>query len=705
MKNDYAKKAKELLNKMTLQEKIGQLCMYAVFELDEQGVPKCEGLQTALENGLVGSIIQGKSDFSSILFEMQKTIMEKSRLKIPLLFNIDLIHGFDTVMPIPLAAACSFDTDLVEKATAATAIEATSCGAHWTNSPMIDISRDARWGRIIESQGEDPYLAGEMAKAYVRGYQNDESYMMSTLKHFAAYGACEGGRDYDCAEVSENTMLNTYLIPFKAGVQAGADAVMAAFNTIENIPASGNKKYLKDILRDNFGFNGIILSDASSVFELTNHGYCEDKKASAKRAIDATVDVELGTNCYSTSLEQLIKNGEVDEEQINIAVLRILEMKYKLGLFDDPFKYFKKDKSVRFCEKHLALSEKLASESAVLLENNGVLPLNKNSKIALIGESARSPYLCGSWQSSEREKETVTIEQGLLAEGFDIVGVSENFEIRYAEGASYDADTVIFVVGSAKGIDNGGEAASRTDLDFPEEVKRCYDYLLSRNKKVIVLVCSGIPRIINVFKRADALVYCWQLGSRSGSAIAKLLSGEYNFSGKLSVTFPRDVGQLPIYYNRKPTGRPYFSTKRDYNFMVRYRYGENYPQYPFGYGLSYSKFSYKNFRAEKSVIHGNEELKVFVDIQNESEVLGTEVVQLYLQDTVAEISRPVKELKGFQRVTLLPHEKKTICFTITNEKLSYYHPDGTFSADAGEFVAYIGGDSDTNLSLTFSLID
>lgn len=704
MENDYKKRAQILLDKMTLEEKIGQLCMYAVYRLDEQGVPQCDGLQEALENGLVGSVIQGMSDFSSALYEMQKTIVEKSRLKIPLLFNIDLIHGFDTIMPIPLAAACSFDTDLVEKATAATAAEAAACGAHWTNAPMIDIVRDPRWGRVCESQGEDTYLAGEMAKAYVRGYQNKDNYMMSTLKHFAAYGACEGGRDYDCAEVSENTMLNTYLPPFKTGVEIGADAVMASFNTIENIPASGNKKYLKGVLRDKFGFNGVILSDAASVLELVNHGYCEDKKDSAKSAIDATMDVELGTDCFATSLKQLVEKGEIDEKQIDDAVLRVLEMKYKLGVFDDPFKYFKKDKSVLFCEEHLALSEKLASESAVLLENNGVLPLRNTSKIALVGECVRSPYLCGAWQNSSRENDTVTIEQGLLAEKFDIVGVSENYDVRAAETASYGADTVIFAVGSANKADNGGEAASRMDLEFSDEVKYCYDYLLSRNKKVIVLVCTGGPRIVNVFKRADALVYCWHLGSRSGSAIAKLLSGKYNFSGKLSVTIPRNMGQIPIYYNRKPTGRPFKAAMQDWLFQVRYRYGENYPQYQFGYGLSYSKFAYGDFRAEKEIIRRGEKLKVYVEVRNESDVQGTEVVQLYVQDPVAEISRPLRELKGFKRVSLLPHEKKIVCFNITEEELAYYHEDGKFSADVGKFNLYVGGDSNANLSLTFSLI-
>lgn len=700
---NYKEKAKALLKKMTLEEKIGQLCMYAVYSLDEQGVPKCDGLQEALENGLVGSVIQGMSDFTPAIYKMQETIMEKSRLKIPLLFNIDLIHGFDTIMPVPLAAACSFDTDLVEKATAATAAEAAACGTHWTNSPMLDISRDARWGRVCESQGEDPYLAGEMAKAYVRGYQNEENYMMSTLKHFAAYGACEGGRDYDSAEVSENTMLNTYLVPFKAGVEAGADSVMASFNTVENIPASGNKKYLKHILREKFGFDGVILSDAASVLELIKHGYCEDEKASAKRALDATMDVELGTNCFAKHLKQLVENGEVQEEQIDAAVLRVLETKYKLGLFEDPFKYFKKDKSVLFCEEHLALSEKLASESAVLLENNGVLPLRKTSKIALVGECVRSPYLCGAWQHSSREKDTVTIEQGFQAEGFHIVGVSENFDVRAAEAAAYDADTVVFAVGSANKEDNGGEAASRMNLEFPEEVKRCYDYLLSRNKKVIVLVWAGGPRIVNVFKRADALVYCWHLGSRSGSAIAKLLSGEYNFSGKLVVTIPRDVGQIPIYYNRKPSGRPFKAAMQGWPFQVRYRFGENYPQYPFGYGLSYSKFAYSNLRTEKQTICRGEALKVYVDVLNDSDVCGTEVAQLYVQDPVAEVSRPIRELKAFERVTIAPHEKKTVCFVITEEKLSYYHEDGTFFADAGKFVLFAGGDSNADLSLTFSL--
>lgn len=701
-KTTCKERAKKLLREMTLREKIGQLSLRGLGELDEQGVPKSRDVHGQVARGEVGTIIYICNEGSAeVTRELQRIAVEESRLKIPLLMNVDMIHGLETVFPTPLAAACSFNTALVERAAKAAAMEATTCGANYTNAPMVDLARDPRWGRIAESQGEDPYLAGEMGKAYVRGYQNDERFMMATLKHYAAYGACEGGRDYDTAEVCENTMLNAYLVPFREGVKEGAASVMSAFNAIENVPASGNKKYLRDVLRGKFGFNGIVISDAMSVPEMMAHGYCETPADCAYRALKAGLDIELGTDCYANELEGLIQKGLVREEEIDEAVLRVLEQKFALGLFEDPYKYYG-DKSVLCCDEHLALSEELALQSAVLLENDGVLPLKKGTKVAIVGRFAESRELCGCWQYSTKQELTVTVKEGLEAQGFEIVGVSNGYGLTEAEIASYEADVVVFTIGEAAAETD--EARSKHSLEFPEEVRRCFDYLKGRNKRVVTLVFALRPRIVNPFKYSNALAYCWHLGQRTGSAIAKLLSGKENFSGKLCVTIPRTEGQLPVYYNRKRGGRPFLPDRQDYRFQIRYDDGENYPQYVFGYGLSYGHFIHGTPVLEKTTMERGEKLTLSLTVKNAGERDGTEIVQLYIRDKVAEVVRPERELKGFQRVFLRAGETKTVEFEISEEMLAYYHSDGEYGADAGEFIAFVGGDSTTRNAIGFSLV-
>lgn len=694
-------RAAALLKTMTLTEKIGQLSLMGMGGLDEQGVPENKVLFQKVAEGKCGFVIQLNGDYAQTTRELQRIAVEETRCKIPLLFNADVIHGLETVFPIPLAAACSFDCELVEKTAKAAAKEAAAYGIHYTNAPMVDVSRDPRWGRICESQGEDPYLAGEMAKAYVRGFQNEESYVMATLKHYAAYGACEGGRDYDVAEVCENTMLNAYLIPFREGVKAGADSVMSSFNCIENVPASGNKKYLKDILRGRFGFKGIVLSDAMSVPEMMAHGYCETPADCAYRAMKAGLDVELGTDCYEMNLSKLVQEGAILETEIDEAVLRVLEKKFELGLFDDPYKYFGYDRSAVYCEKHLALSEKLAGESVVLLENNGVLPLRMGAKLALVGPFARNRDFCGAWQDSSRQKDSTTLEEAFLSQGFELTGISEDYNLMRAEEVTYGADVVIFAIGEA--WYESGEAHSKYDIGFSSECAKCFHYLKSRGKEVVTLVFAGRPMIVNDFKYADALAFCWHLGQRTADATVKLLSGALNFSGKLCVTVPRTTGQLPINYNRKNVGRPYLPDRQDYRFQVRYDDGENFPQYVFGYGLSYSAFSYGEVSVCADAWETEKKLTVTAEVRNEGSVDGVETVQLYLRDPFAEVVRPNRELKGFQRVFLRAGERKTVTFELNEESLSYYHSDGRYFADGGEYIVYVGGNSSTQNQEKFYL--
>ncbi|MBO4252122.1 MAG: glycoside hydrolase family 3 C-terminal domain-containing protein [Clostridia bacterium] len=693
-------KAEKLLKQMTLTEKIGQLVLCAGCNVDDKGVPDSFDLVRLLKEGKCGSVIVQPQDMSYATDFMQKIAVEESRLHIPLFINCDMIHGFETVFPIPLASACSFDTELVEKCAEMSAKEAYACGVRYTNAPMVDISRDPRWGRIAESQGEDPFLAGEMAKAYVRGYQNDDKYVMATLKHYAGYGASEGGRDYDIVEMNENTMLNTYLVPFREGVEAGADSVMTGFNALENVPISGNKKYLRDILRAKFGFNGIVISDAGSINEMMPYGVCRDIKECNEKAIAAGVDIDLGGVAYPNGLEESVLAGRVDERLIDEAALRVLEKKYELGLFEDP--YSKKDKRCVFSAEHLDLSEKLAIESAVLLKNDGVLPVAQSDKIAIIGKFAESKDLLGCWQNSSKTQELSTLKEAFYAAGYNVVGVSSSYDNKSVEQAVKDADTVIFTCGEYS--EENGEAHSKHRLRLTTEEADCFAHLKAMNRKIVSLVFAGRPLIIDELD-CGALVYCWDLGHRTADAIVKLLSGKSNFSGKLAVTIPADEGQLPIYYAKKKLGRPYQPENSAWRFQCRYEDGGNEPLYPFGYGLSYSKFKYKNLKVANNTLKMGESLDLSVEVENDSDIDGVEVVQLYINDVVSEVCRPIKELKDFKRVKIRAHDTVVVNFSLSEEKFKYYHIDGGFKADSGEFVIFVGSDSNAADFVKIELTD
>ena len=689
-------KAKQIVEKMTLTEKIGQLILYAGCNVDDKGVPDNPGLINHIREGRVGSIIAQPQDLSKTVDALQKIAVEESRLHIPLFINADMIHGFETVFPIPLACACSFDTKLVEACAKMSAQEAVACGVRYTNAPMVDIARDPRWGRIAESQGEDPYLAGEMAKAYVRGYQNDDAYVMATLKHYVGYGACEGGRDYDVVEINENTMLNTYLPPFNEGIQQGADSVMTGFNVLNNIPISGNHRYLREILRDKFGFDGIVISDASSINEMLIYGICKDLEECCEKAMFAGVDIDLGGISYSQALEKAVLSGKVSEALIDEAVLRILEKKYVLGLFENP--YSQENKSCVFSKKHLDLAEQLALESAVLLKNNGVLPLSKNKKIAIIGKYADCKDVLGCWQNSSHTEEISTLQEVFLKNRYTIVGTSQSYDTENVKNAIKDAEVIIFTCGEYS--EQSGEAHSRQNLHLTQEEIVCYQYLKSKTQNIVSLIFGGRPLIINELDEG-AIVYCWHLGHKTAEAIEKLLSGECNFSGKLAVTIPKSEGQIPMYYAKKKLGRPYEKERTDWRFQAKYEDGENEPAYVFGYGLSYSQFTYKNLRIDRELLSQNEQLQVRIDIENISNCDGVESVQLYINDVVSEVIRPMKELKAFKRVKIKARECVTVEFALTEKDLSYYHGNGDFKADEGQFEIFVGENSNANNKIQF----
>ena len=695
-----SEKAKKLLAHMTLTEKIGQLVLCAGCNVDDKGVPDSFDLVRLLREGKCGSVIVQPQDMSVATDFMQKIAVEESRLRIPLFINCDMVHGFETVFPIPLASACSFDTELVRKCAEMSAKEAYACGVRYTNAPMIDVSRDPRWGRIAESQGEDPFLAGEMAKAYVKGYQNGDNYVMATLKHYAGYGASEGGRDYDIVEVNENTMLNTYLVPFREGVSAGADSVMTGFNALDNVPISGNRKYLKEILREKFGFDGIVISDAGSINEMLLYGVCKDIAECNEKAIEAGVDIDLGGVAYPNGLEESVLAGRVDENLIDRAVLRVLEKKYELGLFENP--YSQSDKSCVFSEKHLELAEELATESAVLLRNDASLPIKKGEKIAVIGKFALSKDLLGCWQNSSKTEELTTLDKAFAGAGYNVVSVSPSYSLGETAKAVKDADTVIFTCGEYS--EENGEAHSKHNLRLREEETDCFKYIKNSGKKVVSLIFAGRPLVIGDID-SGALVYCWDLGHRTADAIVKLISGERNFSGKLAVTVPADEGQLPVYYAKKKLGRPYQPERSEWRFQCRYDDGCTEPEYVFGYGLSYSKFKYKNLKAINPVCKKGENINLSIEVENDSDTDGTEIVQLYINDAVAEITRPIRELKDFKRVEIKAHDTVTVIFSVSEEKLKYYHIDGSFAADSGEFIIYVGGDSNAKDFVKIQLVD
>ncbi|WP_273276601.1 beta-glucosidase BglX [Maribacter polysiphoniae] len=726
-----------LLNKMTLDEKIGQLNLPGAGDVIT-GQAKSSDIANKIAAGKVGGLLSLTT--VEKIREVQKIAVEKSRLKIPLLFGLDVIHGYKTTFPIPLGLSTSWDIPLIEKTARMAAQEASADGINWTFSPMVDISRDPRWGRVSEGSGEDPYLGSEIAKAMVRGYQGDDltknNTIMSCVKHFALYGAPEAGRDYNTVDMSRIRMYNEYLPPYKAAIDAGVGTVMASFNEIDGIPATGNKWLLTDLLRKQWGFEGFVVSDYTGVNEMIAHGM-GDLQTTSALALNAGLDMDMVGEGFLTTLSKSLTEGKIKIEQIDNAVRRILKAKYDLGLFDDPYKYCDVNRAKKeiFTKENRYFAREVATQSMVLLKNeNQLLPLKRTGTIALIGPLANtSENMAGTWSVSTEQSKSIALLEGIR----EVAG--KKVKIHYAKGSNltYDAelekratmfgkglnrdersdaellnealeiaskaDVIVAALGESSEF--SGESSSRTNLEIPDAQKDLLKALLKTGKPVVLVLFTGRPLVLKEeSKTVPAILNVWFPGSEAGLAISDVLFGDVNPSGKLTATFPQNVGQIPIFYNHKNTGRPLQNKDGKFvKFTSSYIDESNEPVYPFGYGLSYTSFNYDNLQLSSDKMSGNDTIKVTVDVSNTGDFEGKEVVQLYVRDLVGSVTRPVKELKGFQKVALKKGETKSLTFSLTQEDLKFYNYDLDFVAEFGEFEVFVGGSSDTTQKATFTL--
>jgi beta-glucosidase len=725
-------KVDSVLQLMTLEEKIGQMNQYNGF-WDVTGPSPKEG-QAALKyanlkKGLVGAMlnVKGVKEVKAI----QKIAVEETRLHIPLLFGFDVIHGYKTISPIPLAEAASWDLEAIRKSAAIAAEEAAAVGVNWTFAPMVDISRDARWGRVMEGAGEDPYLGSKIAYARVKGFQGDDLSSVKSIaacaKHFAGYAFAEAGRDYNSVDLSESTLQNIIFPPFKACVDARVKTFMNSFNDLNGTPATGNAYLQRNILKGDWGFSGFVVSDWGSINEMIAHGYAKDSKDAANIAVNAGSDMDMESYAYVDHLAALVKEGKVKEALIDDAVRRILTVKFELGLFENPYKYCDEVREKETVGKS-AFQEgvlDVAKKSIVLLKNEGnVLPLSKSGlKIGLIGALAAdktSPL--GSWRIGADDNTAVSVLEGLqkykgnqvtYAKGADVTVGQTKFvsELHFnttdrsgfqeAIDLAKASDVVVMVLGE-HGLQTG-EGRSRTDLGLPGLQQELLEAVFKVNPKVVLVLNNGRPLALPwAADTIPAIVEAWQLGTQSGNAIAQVLYGDYNPSGKLPMTFPRNVGQVPIYYNYKNTGRP-ATNEPESVFWSHYSDSSNKPLYPFGFGLSYAKFEYSNLKMSAPTLSKGGRVEVSVTVKNTGLVAGKEVVQLYIRDLVGSITRPVKELKGFEMIELAPKEEKTVRFTIDENMLQFYTAHGKWEAEPGEFKVFVGSNSADTLESNFKL--
>ena len=738
----------ELLAKMTLEEKIGQLNLPVSGDITT-GQAKSSNTAKAIEEGKVGGLFNIKS--VEKIKEVQKIAVEKSRLKIPLLFGMDVIHGYETTFPIPLGLSSSWDMELIEKTAQMAAKEATADGINWTFSPMVDISRDPRWGRVSEGSGEDVYLGSKIAKAMVSGYQGNDltknNTMMACVKHFALYGAPEAGRDYNTVDMSRIRMYNEYLPPYKAAVDAGVGSVMASFNEIDGIPATGNKWLLTKLLRNDWGFNGFVVTDYTGIYEMIAHGM-GDKYDVASLALKAGVDMDMAGDspevpaAFIKTLQHALETGKITMNDIDTAVKRMLSAKYDLGLFDDPYKYcdVSRAKAEIFTDENRAFARKVASESMVLLKNeNNVLPLKKSGTIALIGPLGNSAVnMAGTWSVATKQDKSNPLLEGLktvAGKGVNVLyakGSNVDYDLAYEqrvtmfgktiprdnrsdkelldEALSIAAKSDVIVAAIGETAERSGESSSVTNLQIPQAQKDLLNALLKTGKPVVLVLFTGRPLAITEENdKVPAILNVWFPGSEAGLAISDVLFGDVNPSGKLTATFPRNVGQVPIYYNHKNTGRPLSDEKTKKGefekFKSNYLDVANTPLYPFGYGLSYTTFEYSNMKLSSSKMNASGNIKVSVDVTNSGNYDGKEVVQLYIRDLVGSVTRPVKELKGFEKVMIKKGETKTVSFTITAEELKFYDSNLDYVAETGQFEVFIGSNSEASLKASFELVN
>lgn len=713
----------DLLSKMTLEEKVGQMNQYSGFWEATGPAPSAGNAKRKYEdlrNGRVGSVlnVRGVEEVRA----MQKLVVEESRLGIPLIFASDIIHGYKTLAPIPLAEAASWDLKAIEASARMAATEASATGVSWTFAPMMDISRDARWGRVMEGGGEDTYLGSAIATARIRGFQGEDlsanNTIMACAKHFAGYGFAQSGLDYYTADIGTATLHNTVLPPFRAAVEAGVGSFMNGFNLLNGQPVTGSSYLQRDLLKGKWGFEGVVVSDWASIAEMEEHGYSEDLKAAAKQAVTAGSDIDMESYAYINHLQDLVESGSVSESLVDDAVRRILRAKYMLGLFEDPYRYCneEREEALLYNEAHQDAVLDMAKKSIVLLKNEGnLLPLKKEGlKITLIGQLANdktSPL--GSWRIGSDDGTAVSVLEGLSAyEGNEItfaegpklwsneptfvtpveVNTTDRTGMAEAIEAAQNADVVIMVLGEHGFM--SGEARSRTDISLPGLQQELLEKVYENNPNVVLVLNNGRPLTIPwAAERIPAIVETWQLGSQTGHAVAQVLYGDYNPSGKLPMTFPRNLGQVPIHYNMHNTGRP--NTKGDV-FYTHYIDSPLSPLFPFGYGLSYTTFAYDNLRAN---LRG-QSVEVTVKLTNTGNRAGEEVVQLYIRDRAASVVRPTKELKGFEKLMLQPGESRTVAFRLTPQELGFYMPDGQFVTEPGTFDIMVGPNSSDLLQTT-----
>jgi len=731
-------KVDSVLNLMTLEEKIGQLNLPGAGDVTT-GQAKNSNTAKKIAEGKVGGLFNIKS--VEKIKKVQKIAMEESRLKIPLIFGMDVIHGYETTFPIPLGLSASWDMDLIEKTARIAAVEASSDGINWTFSPMVDISRDPRWGRVSEGSGEDPFLGAQIAKAMVKGYQGndltEEHTIMSCVKHFALYGAPEAGRDYNTVDMSRQRMFNEYFPPYKAAIEAGVGSVMASFNEVEGIPATGNKWLLTEVLRNQWGFDGLVATDYTGINEMVAHGVGNLEESSAM-ALKAGTDMDMVGEGFLTTLEKSLEEGTIRMEDIDKATKRILKAKFKLGLFEDPFKYCKEEtpESKIFTAENRAFARESAAETMVLLKNeNQVLPLKKSGKIALIGPLANTKEnMAGTWSVATKQERSISFLEGLKA----VVG--DKATVLYAKGSNLDydaafekkatmfgkslhrddrtakellneavriaakADVIIAALGES--AEMSGECSSRTNIEIPQAQKDLLNALLKTGKPVVLTLFTGRPLVIvEESEKVPAILNVWFPGSEGGLPIADVLFGDVNPSGKLTATFPRNVGQIPIFYNYKNTGRPLENNEGKFEkFRSNYIDEVNDPLYPFGFGLSYTSFSYSNLKVNNKKMNRSGKVIVSVDVSNTGEFDGKEVVQLYLRDVVGSVTRPMKELKGFQKIFLKKGETKTVTFQLTVEDLKFYNYTIDFVAEEGKFEVFVGASSVKTIKEQFELV-
>ena len=727
----------DLLAKMTLEEKIGQLNLLAV-GFDVTGPVVSNNVDENIRKGNVGGVFNTFTP--SAARKLQEFAVNNTRLKIPLLFGYDVVHGHRTIFPIPLGLSTSWDMAVIERSARIAAEEASADGLNWVFSPMVDIARDARWGRIAEGAGEDAWYGSQVAKAMVKGYQGNDltwnNTVMACLKHFALYGAAEAGRDYNTTDMSFQRMYNEYLPPYKAAVDAGVGSVMTSFNEINGIPASGNKWLLTELLRHNWGFNGFVVTDYTALNEMVPHGMGTEAEV-GDLALKAGVDMDMVGEVFLKHLGESVKNGSVTEVEINTACRRILEAKYKLGLFQDPFRYTDEKRAAATIMKpeFIAASRDIARQSMVLLKNkNNTLPLKQSGSIALIGPLAnRQRDMIGNWSAAGDWQQAISLQQGIrnvvgskvkinYAQGVNITDDEQLIKRLNAHGGNLDinnrsaetmiqeavrvartSDVIVAVVGESQGMT--GEAASRAEITLPGQQLDLLKALKKTGKPLVIVLMNGRPLALKwEDTNADAMLETWFAGTQAGNAIADVLFGNYNPAGKLTTTFPQVVGQVPLFYNHKNTGRPFNGELLD-KYKSRYLDVTNEPLYPFGFGLSYTTFSYTKLQLSATTIKTGESLQVKVDVRNTGNYDGEEVVQLYLQDVVGSITRPVKELKGFQKIALKKGETRTVTFTITPEDLKFYNNELKYVLEPGDFRVFVGGNSRDVQAKSFKVVE